>query len=172
MNPVDLSGVLEAITLLGKVTGKSTEAADLKSRLDKRVVAIAQATANLSPGSKPRVFYVVWHDPLMSAGAGTMINDLINLAGGANIASDLSGYAAINLETVIQRNPQIILVISSMGDSTSLEYIKKEPRFQSTDAIKNNQLHSLDSDIFGRTTPRIIDGLEQMARIVHPEIFK
>lgn len=172
LNPVDVNGVSAAINLVGKVTGKAAAASTLVAQLDQRSKSISDATANLSQSNKPRVFYVVWHDPLMTAGTSTMIDDLITRAGGVNIASDLSGYVNINLETVIQRNPQIILVISSMGDSKSFDYIKNEPRFQSTDAIKNNQIYSLDSDIFGRTTPRIVDGLEQMAKLIHPEIFK
>jgi iron complex transport system substrate-binding protein len=172
LNPLDVNGVSSAISLVGKVTGKTAEASALVAQLDKRSQSITVATAGLSPSARPRVFYVVWHDPLMTAGASTMIDDLITRTGGANIASDLSGYATINLETVIQRNPQIILVISSMGDSTSFDYIKNEPRFQSTEAIKNNRIYSLDSDIFGRTTPRIVDGMEQVAKLIHPEIFK
>jgi iron complex transport system substrate-binding protein len=172
LNPVDVNGVSAAINLVGKVTGKAAAASTLVAQLNQRSESVSDATANLSLSNKPRVFYVVWHDPLMTAGTSTMIDDLITRAGGVNIASDLSGYVNINLETVIQRNPQIILVISSMGDSQSFDYIKNEPRFQSTDAIKNNQIYSLDSDIFGRTTPRIVDGLEQMAKLIHPEIFR
>jgi iron complex transport system substrate-binding protein len=172
LNPVDVNGVSAAINLIGKVTGKAAAASVLVAQLDQRSKSISDATANLSQSNKPRVFYVVWHDPLMTAGTSTMIDDLITRAGGVNIASDLSGYVNINLETVIQRNPQIIVVISSMGDSQSFDYIKNEPRFQSIDAIKNKQIYSLNSDIFGRTTPRIVDGLEQIATLIHPEIFK
>ncbi len=173
LDPKDISGIFTAITLVGNVTGKTGEASQLVAQLQTRIQTRSDATRSLSQDNKPRILYVVWHDPLMSAGAGTMINDLINRSGGVNIATDLNGYATISLETVIQRNPQIIFVISSMGDQdTSFNYIKNESRFQVTEALKNNRIYKLDSDIFGRTTPRIVDGLEQMAKIIHPEIFK
>jgi len=102
-----------------------------------------------------------------------MINDLIQKTGGINIAADLSGYATITLETVVQRNPQLIVVMSSMGSkNTSFDYIRNEPRLQATDALKNNRVFMIDTDIFGRTTPRIVDGLEELAELTHPEIFQ
>jgi iron complex transport system substrate-binding protein len=102
-----------------------------------------------------------------------MIQYLINEAGGTNIASDLNGYATITLESVIERNPQVIVVMSSMGaQSASLDFIKSNEQFQSTDAVKNGWVYEIDADIFGRTTPRIVDGLETLAKLVHPELFK
>ena len=102
-----------------------------------------------------------------------MINDLIVKAGGVNIASDLEANQTIDLETAIQRNPEIIVVLSSMGDqAVSYNFLKNEPRFKSTDALKNNRVYQVDSDIFGRTTPRIVEGLEQLAQLIHPEVYK
>ena len=127
----------------------------------------------MTASQKPRVFFLTWHDPLWTAGSATVIDELMTKAGGVNIAADLNGHSQIDLETVIERNPQIIFVMSSMGDqNTSYNYIKREPRFQATDALKNNQVYKVDSDIFGRTTPRLVDGLETMAKLIHPEMFK
>jgi iron complex transport system substrate-binding protein len=172
IKPATLEAVMKDIQLAGNITGKTQTATDLVSSLQKRINAVADKTANLSAAEKPRVFYVTWHDPIYTAGSNTMINDLINKTGGANIASDLSGYATITLETVVQRNPQVIVVMSSMGaKNTSFDYIKSEPRLQATDAIKNQHIYLINSDIFGRTTPRIVDGLEELAKLTHPELF-
>ena len=60
-----------------------------------------------------------------------------------------------------------------MGDqNTSLDYIKSNDQFKSTDAVRNGRLYEIDADIFGRTTPRIVDGLETLVKLVHPEFFK
>jgi len=173
LNPQTLEGISKSVMLVGKVAGKEAEAIKLLADMDKRTKAVRDATASLKPEGRPRVLYVTWHDPIWTAGSATLFNDLIYQAGGTNIAADLKGYATISLESVIQRNPQVIVVMSSMGErSTSFEYTKNEPRFQATDALKNGQIFSIDADIFGRTTPRIVDGLEQLARMMHPEIFK
>ena len=168
-----LDKILSDITLLGKVSGESKAAEKLVSSLQTRIQSINEKIQKANISDKPRVFFLTWHDPLWTTGSGTLIHDLMTSAGGVNIASDLNGHSQIDLETVIQRNPQIIFVMTSMGDqNTSLNYIKSEPRFQVTDALKNNRVYSLDSDIFARTTPRTVDGLEQMANLTHPELFK
>jgi iron complex transport system substrate-binding protein len=171
--PENLNAILSDIELLGKVSGESTAAEKLVSSLQARIQTIHDKLQKANSTDSPRVFFVTWHDPLWTAGSGTLINDLMTRAGGANIASDLNGHSQINLETVIQRNPQIIFIMAGMGDpKTSLEYIKSEPRFQATDALKNNRVFLLDADIFGQATPRAVDGLEQMAKLTHPELFK
>jgi iron complex transport system substrate-binding protein len=172
IRPGTIEDVLNELTLLGKISGKSDQAAALVAGLKQRVKAVTDKVSQ-STAAKPRILYVTWYDPIWTAGDDTMIGDLFSKVGATNVASDLSGYATISLETAIQRNPQIILVMSSMGDQNeSLNYINTEPRFQATDALKNKQVIEINADIFGRTTPRIVDGLETLAKIVHPELFK
>jgi iron complex transport system substrate-binding protein len=173
INPETLDQIFADLKLMGKFTGKEQQAGDLVAALDKRIKAVSAQTAALPPSSRPRVFFVTWHDPLWTTGKNTLVSDLITAAGGDNVAADISGHGQIDLETVIQRNPQIILVMSSMGvQNTSYEFIKSEARFQSTDALKNSRVYEVDADIFGRTTPRAVDGLETLAKLIHPEIFK
>lgn len=173
MTPNNIDGILNEIKVLGRITGKTKESNDLVAGMQARIKTVIDITAKLTDVQKPRVLFVTWHDPIWTAGNDTMIQYLINDAGGINIAADLKGYATITLESVVQRNPQIIVVMSSMGDQhSSLNYIKSNPQFASTDAVKNGQVVEIDADIFGRTTPRIVDGLETLAKILHPELFK
>jgi iron complex transport system substrate-binding protein len=173
MNPKNTDEILNEIKVLGQITGKTQEADNMVSSLKNRIQAVTDKTAKITDSQKPRVLYVTWHDPIWTAGSDTMIQYLIDMAGGTNIASDLHGYAIITLESVVQRNPQIIVVMSSMGDqNTSLDYIKSNEQFSATDAVKNGQVYEVDADIFGRTTPRIVDGLETLAKLFHPELFK
>jgi iron complex transport system substrate-binding protein len=168
-----VDGTIRDIELLGQLCGKSREAETLVAGLKGRIQTITDKTSQLTVSQKPRVFFLTWHDPLWTAGSTTVIDELITKAGGVNIAADLNGHSQIDLESVIERNPKIIFVMSSMGDQdTSYNYIKGEPRFQATEALKNNQVFKVNSDIFGRTTPRLVDGLETMAKLIHPEIFK
>lgn len=171
ISPGTVDEVLNDIGILGSITGKTREAEELDSSLEQRVKTVTERVANLK-GEKPRLFYVTWHDPIWTAGGNTMINDLIEKAGGRNIAGDLGGYSTISLESVLEKNPQILVVSSSMGDqNTSLNYINNEPRLKAVDALKNQQVFVVASDIFSRTTPRIVDALEQLAKITHPELF-
>ena len=173
MTPNNTDGIFNEIKVLGRITGKTQAADNLVSNLQTRIQAVADKTAKLTDAEKPRVLFVTWYDPIWTAGTDTMIQYLIDQAGGTNIAGDLYGYATITLESVIQRNPQVIVVMSSMGaQNASLDFIKSNEQFQSTDAVKNGRVYEIDADIFGRTTPRIVDGLETLAKIIHPELFK
>jgi iron complex transport system substrate-binding protein len=57
-------------------------------------------------------------------------------------------------------------------NDASMNYIKSNDQLKSTDAVKNGQVYEVDADIFGRTTPRIVDGLETLAKLIHPELYK
>jgi iron complex transport system substrate-binding protein len=171
IRPGTIVEILRDINLIGGITGKSSEALDLTTALQKRVDSTTTKISALK-GEKPRVLYITWHDPIWTSGDDTIIGELINKTGGVNIAKDLTGYQTMTLEAVIEKNPQIIIVMSSMGDQTSLDYINSEPRLKVTDALKNKQLYLIDADLFGRTTPRIVDALEQLAKITQPSLFK
>ena len=173
MTPNDVDGIFNEIKALGQITGKTQVADNLISNLKTRIQAVADKTAKLTDTQKPRVLFVTWHDPIWTAGSDTMMQYLINEAGGTNIASDLNGYATITLESVIQRNPQVIIVMSGTGtQNESLDYIISNEQFKSTDAVKDGRVYEIDADIFGRTTPRIVDGLETLAKLIHQELFK
>ncbi len=172
LDPPNLESVINDIQMIGEVAGNKSEADNLVSILRERVEAVTAQTEKASL-EKLRAFYLTWHDPLWTAGSGTLIDDLITKAGGINIAADLQGHSQITLEAVIERDPQIIFVTSSMGDQdTSFNYVNNEPRFKATEALRNSRVYRVDADIFSRTTPRSVDGLEQLARLMHPEIFK
>jgi iron complex transport system substrate-binding protein len=110
--------------------------------------------------------YAVWHDPLMSTGKNTFANDLIEIAGGENIYSDMEiQYPTISLESVIDRNPDIIIASVGHGDAKNLtyDYIMNEPRLKDVNAVKNKRVYEIDADIMNRPGPRIFDALEQFA---------
>jgi iron complex transport system substrate-binding protein len=173
IDPPSLDKIMSDLNTIGRIGGKPAAASALVASLQSRIKAVTDKTDKLTSSEKPRAFFLTWHDPLWTAGSGTMIDEIMTKAGGSNIAADLEGHSQIDLETVIQRNPQIIFVMSSMGDQdTSFNFIKNEPRFQSTDALKNGRIYRVDADILARTTPRSVDGLEQMAKLTHAELFK
>ena len=174
LKPTSLPEVLDSITVVGKITGQNKQATKLVSDLRSRIEAITDKTQTLSSNQKPRVFYVTWHDPLMTAGMGTLADDVIANAGGQNIASDISGDKTIDLETVIYRDPQVIVASIGMGTGEDLpwQYVQTEPRLKNTQALLNDRIYKIDGDLIHRPGPRIVEALEQMAFFIHPELFK
>ncbi len=173
LNPTTLNEVLDAITLVGKVTGNEKEANALTLNMQKRIKTITDKTNGLPATQKPGVFYITWNNPLMTVGSGNLDDDIISKAGGINIAQNLKGSAAITLENVIQANPQVIIAGTGMGTggNTTLQFALTDTRLAVVDARQHNQVYSVDMDIAGRAGPRIADVLEQFARCIHPEIF-
>jgi iron complex transport system substrate-binding protein len=173
MAPATLEEVLEAVTLIGQVTGVEKKASDLVAGMQKRIKAVTDKTDILSTEQRPKVLYIVWHDPLMASGMNTFHDELIKKAGGTNIITD-KGYPSINLETVIQVDPDVILAGVGMGEGADapLVFAQEEARLRNVSARQNNRVHGVDNDTCGRAGPRIIDALEQFARLIHPELFK
>jgi len=169
-----LDTVLNDIKLVGQVNGKSRKAASLVDDLNSRIQAVVYKTAMLTPEQRLRVLYVVWHDPIWTMGGETFTNDLIWKAGGVNIyADDFEQSRVVSLESIIQKNPQVIIV-SGMGTSGDLIYnnIMKETRLSGIDAMVNNRVYKVsDANLTERPGPRIVDGLEEVAKLLHPEIF-
>lgn len=174
LDPKTLDEVLESITLVGEVTGRGEEASQLVAEMRNKIKVVTDKTDNLLEGQRPRVFYITWHDPLMTPGAETRHNELIRMAGGTNIARDLTGYAAISLEAVIEANPQVIIagVGHGSGEDLTFQYVKTEPRLRNVDARINHRVEKIDVDLAGRPGPRIVTALEKLAEFIHPELFK
>lgn len=168
LQPKNLDGILEDIKLVGKLTGVEDRAYKLEAEMRERIEAVYKKTRNLE---KPKVFYVVWHDPLMSAGSETFISDLISMAGGVNIAQDLVGYKTISLEAVVDRDPDIIIASVGPGQHSTYDFLMEEKRLQETSALRNNRVYGIDQDIVSRAGPRIVDGLEEFAKFIHPKVF-
>jgi len=173
MAPKTLDEVAAAITLIGQVTGVESNASALVDSLRKRIKAVTDKTGGLSDEQRPSVLYIVWHDPLRASGLNTFHDELIKKAGGVNMTTG-EGYPGINLETVIQADPDVVLAGVGMGAGADapLVFAREEPRLRDVSARKNNYVFGVDNDTCGRAGPRIVDALEEFARLIHPELFK
>jgi iron complex transport system substrate-binding protein len=174
--PTTIDDVLAAITLTGKICGVGDNAAKLVAGMQQRIEAVTDKTAGLPPEQRPSACYLVWHDPLMIAGTSTLQDELIEKAGGTNIAKALKappGYGTVSPETFLAANPAVILAGTGHGtdEDLTLQYVLTEPRLSDTDARKNNRVYGVDSDIATRPGPRIVDALEEFAHDLHPELF-
>jgi len=170
--PKTVSEVLDTITIIGQITGKNDEAADLVDSLQGRIDAIAEKTKNLTAEQKPRVFCIIWHDPIWTVGAGTFHDELIQIAGGVNIAHNLDGYVDMSLEALIAADPQIIIAGVGMGDGgdISLVAMQTDDRLRDIDARKTGKIYGANMDIVSRPGPRLADALEAFFQLIHPEM--
>jgi len=166
----NLSDILRSIEKIGKITGKAAEASALTSQMQSRIKAVSDKVSSLP---KLRVLYVVWHDPVQTAGSGTFEDEIIQTAGGENLFHDLSGYAQVDTEAIAVRDPEVIIACTGMGEGADkpLQWAKAERGLDLTDARKNDRIYQAQGDLITRAGPRIVDGLEMFAKFIHPEAF-
>jgi iron complex transport system substrate-binding protein len=171
--PKTLTEVIRTIQMVGKATGREKVSARLTADMEERVLAVTNTTSKIERARKPRVLYISWHDPLWVAGSAILANDLIEKAGGVNIAGDIEGWRIISLEKVLARNPDVVIVSSGHGKAMDLstKWAEAEPRLKEIDARKYNRVYAIDTDLVARFGPRIVDALEHFAGFIHPELF-
>jgi iron complex transport system substrate-binding protein len=151
--------------MVGEVTGESDAASALASEMRED---IAELTEAVSAEETVTVFVEIAQDPLFTAGAGTLIDDLIVAAGGANVVSE-PGYVAYSAEQVVSDDPDVYLATAgSMSDPAS---ISSRPGFASLTAVEEDRVAILDDNLVSRPGPRVVLGIEQIAQALHPEVF-
>jgi cobalamin transport system substrate-binding protein len=165
VNPIGVGQVIDLIARLGALAERPAAAAELAATLSRRIRVVTARVAGLP---RPRVLYVVWPEPLIVPGRGSIVSELIDLAGGESVTADGgAGYPRYSVEAALARNPEVI-VLARHGNQN--EAIGREPweRFTGLPAIRKGRLHAVNGDVLHRYGPRVVDGLEELARLFHP----
>jgi len=158
-NPRNIEGVLDSIDRIGELIDANDQATRLTQELRARIARVETRVAGLS---RPAVFVILGTEPLITVGAGSFVTDLITRAGGRSIsAEDPGDYPQYSIETVIARQPEMILLQSGEQRLTD--------RLRQTPAGRSNHVYHIEDDLLLRPGPRIVDGLEQLAAKLHPQ---
>lgn len=168
INPTNLDEIFKMVLDIGRVTGKENEAKKLVYNLRERVRIVVSQTADLK---KPKVFFQIGIDPIVTVGSNTLHNELITLAGGINISgNETTKYPRYSIEEIIVRQPEIIIVSSMKRGGNFKRVSNKWKRWEDIPAIKDNRIHIFNTDLTDHPSPRIVDGLEEITKIIHPEV--
>jgi len=168
--PKNFEDVLQSIRHLGQVTGREREGLTIIQGMKHRRQKVVALTQGLP---RPRVFLQIGEAPIVTVGKNSFANDLIRLAGGENIAGrEKEMYPRLGMEEILKRSPEVILVTSMNPKGNYEKALQEWSRWKTIPAVKNGRIHLIDSDLVDRPSPRIIEGLEEMARSLHPERFK
>ena len=161
-NPRSIDGVIESIDKLGELIDARDHARELTAELRRRITTVETRVAE---AYRPSVLVILGTEPLITAGAGSFINDLISRAGARSIsAEEKADYPQYSIETVVARQPEIILLQAGGNELT--------PGLRQTPAARSNRVYHIDDDLLLRPGPRIVDGLERIAEKFHPELFE
>ena len=165
----DAGGVFGMVALLGEVTGNHRQAADLAASMLQRIGAVTTALADVKEG--PLVFFELTAD-LYSIGEDTFVGELLALAKARNIAAGApSSYPQLTAEAIIDAAPDVVLLADGEWGE-SYETVCARPGWDAIPACVDGRVHPVDGDLSGRPGPRIVDGLEQIARLLYPDRFE
>ncbi|MFA4915648.1 MAG: cobalamin-binding protein [Syntrophales bacterium] len=170
VNPVSLEEIFKMVLDIGMITGREKTAKELIADLQRRVKDVVLKTGHTK---KPRVFLLLGTDPMVTAGRNTINDKLITLAGGLNIAGgDEVRYPLYSMEEVVVKQPDVIILTSMLKENNFAQHINKWNKWNNIPAVRDNRIHFIDADLITRSSPRIVDGLEELVKIIHPELFR
>jgi ABC-type Fe3+-hydroxamate transport system substrate-binding protein len=162
-----LDDVYRDIAAIGDATNCRSGAAALIARLRARIEAVAARTRALPPA---RAMVVVWSDPLIVAGRGSHVSELLRAAGGENLADDsIQPFPTYSVERLLARAPEVLLVGTHSDNAPPLAPLE---RLTTLPAVRDHRLHTFDGDLVFRPGPRLADGVEALAPLLHPELAR
>jgi len=169
IDPKGFDGVMRTIKNIGEVVRREKEAKRMIKDMVNKRENIFTLTRSLS---KPKVFFQVGDVPMITVGKGTLADDLIRLAGGRSISeNELMSYPSYSIETILLKAPEIIIMTSMESRKQYMNLAKKWQNWKSIPAVRMNAIYVIDSNLVDRPTPRIVEGLEALVRLIHPEVL-
>lgn len=169
VNPTSIQGILGDITLVGTAAGVPMKAVQVVRGLQARITAVAMKIARVK--THPRVYYEL-DTTYYTVGHGSFMDALITMAGGVNIAGTVKNpYPQLSAEKIIAANPQYI-ILGDAAYGASVASVARRPGWSILSAVKDHHVYAFDDNLASRPGPRIVLGLEDLAHLLHPEVFK
>ena len=170
VDPRNLDAVMKTILEIGNLLNAGENAKvlvqDMRSRIQLVKSQVAKAT------HRPGVFFQIGISPIVSVGANTFGHELIEIAGGNNLAAGPTTYPRFSREQVLSFSPEIF-IISSMAGTGAFDRVKAQwNRWSDLPAVRNQRIYLVDSNLFDRPAPRLVDAIELLVRLIHPELFE
>lgn len=170
VDPRNLNTVMETLIEMGDLLDCRDRSRQIVTEMNSRIEKVKQMV-KLS-NHRPKVFYQIGISPIVSAGTDTFIHELIEMAGGDNLAKGPASYPRFSREQILAMSPDIF-IITSMARGAVFERVKSEwSQWRDMPAVKHQRIMLVDSNLLDRATPRLVDGLEMLVKLIHPEFFK
>lgn len=168
-NALDFEETYATIVTIGQATGKTVEAEKIVADMKAKVEDVTARVATVD--NKKTVFVETSPAPeIYTPGNNTFMNQILDMVGAENIAADQEGWVMMDPEEIVNRNPDVIIVMYSYID-TAVEDVYTRNGFDSITAIKNEAVVQVDENKTSRTGPRLAEGLEEVAKAIYPEAF-
>ncbi len=163
--------VYKSIEMIGKATGKSTEADQIVTGMKDKVKELQEKAEGITETKS--VWVEISPQPdIYTAGNGTYINEMLEIIGAVNVAGDLEGWPKVSEEEAVNMNPDVILTTYGYYVEDASEQILARDGWQEVTAVKNEEVYDIHSDMVTRSGPRLVEGMEEIAKAVYPDVFQ
>lgn len=170
--PSTITDVYTSIEQIGVITHHHQEASTTVKEMQMRIEAVSNTIASVPLEQRPTVFWEVFNEPLTTSNGETFIGQLIEHAGAINIFADQGEqYPQVSTESIVALDPQVILGPLTQADTLSPVIVAQRPGWATITAVRDGRIYLLDSDLVSRAGPRLADALEQIAKLLYPELF-
>ncbi|MBS4218868.1 ABC transporter substrate-binding protein [Bacillus sp. FJAT-49711] len=161
--------VYASIEMVGKATGKTAEADQLVQDMKAKLDEIKKQAESIS--DQKTVFVEVSPAPeIYTTGKNTFMNEMLEVINAKNAVGDQEGWVPINEEAVVEINPDTIITTVGYVENAA-EEIKARVAWKDITAVKENQVYLVNEDLVSRSGPRIVEGVEELAKAIYPDVF-
>ena len=173
LDPQYVGDVLEDIRRLGRATGAEKQAEAITARLQARIDAVTETAAQSA--TRPKVLHLEWVDPLLCG--GHWVPEMVEMAGGVNCFGDKeTGSFPLEWAAIVESHPEVIILMPCGFDVKralkDAPLLSQKEGWDSLPAVRNNRVYVIDAGAYtSRSGPRLVEGLEIMAEMIHPELF-
>ena len=169
ISPQNIEETMQALLAIGVIIDEKEKAEKMVTDMKRRIARIEKKVATAK--TKPRVFFQIGFSPIVAVGKKTFGDEIIRLVGGVNIASGKNTYPRYSREQIIALRPDVLIIANMGNPRPAIDAQKEWKKWTDLPAVKNNRVYLVESDVYNRPTHRLILAIEEMAQIVHPELF-
>jgi len=163
--------VFDSIDLIGKATGETAKADEIITGMKDKLAEIKAKAGEIK--EKKKVLVEVSPAPeIYTSGKNTFMDQMLSVINAENIANDQEGWIKIDQEAMIKRNPDVIVTTYGFYVKNPVDQVLTRKGWETVNAVKNQHVVDVDSDRVTRSGPRIVEGVEDLAKAVYPEVFK
>lgn len=167
VDPRDFAAIGATIVEIGRLLGAENAARVVTTDMESRIKRVRDRVAN--DKVRPKVFFQIGISPIVAPGTNTFIHELIEMAGGINVTAGPIPYPRISREQILALAPEVV-IITSMARIETFDRVKEEwRRWKDVPAVRTGRIHLVNSNLYDRATPRLVEGLEQLVELIHPQ---
>ncbi|WP_445490866.1 ABC transporter substrate-binding protein [Niallia sp. 03133] len=169
----NFASVYDSIEMIGKATGETKEASKVITDMKNKIAAIKEKAAKISDSDKKSVYIEISGEPsIYSTGKNTFMQEMLDTINATNVVTQ-EGWIQVDQEAIIKANPNVIITTyGSYAKEKPVDTIAKRKGWQDITAVKNKAVVDVDSDTVTRSGPRLVKGVEEIAKAVYPDVFK